>query len=181
MESDGAMARVSGIRQQGNPTAILITTALLAGLVGCEKQAPPADPGAIGQQLTQLDAQWSSAAATKNVDSVASFYADSAIAYPPDAPVAVGKAAARAVWAAYLGDSTFTISWKTTHAAGSRGGDLGYTTGTYQDSYAGPGGKRVTGTGKYVCVWAKQADGSWKAIHDTWNTDTKGSSGGSIG
>jgi ketosteroid isomerase-like protein len=28
-------------------------------------------------------------------------------------------------------------------------------------------------TGKYVCIWAKQADGTWKAIHDIWNTDSK--------
>ena len=104
---------------------------------------------------------------------MASFYAEDAIAYPPNEPVAVGKAAARNVWAAYFADSTFAISWKTTHAGGSRGGDLGFTTGTYEDSFVGPDGNRVLEKGKYVCIWAKQPDGTWKAIHDTWNTDSK--------
>ena len=27
--------------------------------------------------------------------------------------------------------------------------------------------------GKYVCTWRKEKDGTWKAIHDIWNTDAK--------
>jgi ketosteroid isomerase-like protein len=145
---------------------------LLAGMLSCAS-SPAADTSAIAQELTRLDDEWAKAAAVKNVDSVASFYADDAIAYPPNEPIAVGKEAARKVWAAYFADSTFTISWKTTHAGGSKGSDLGFTTGTYEDSYTGPDGKRVMERGKYVCIWAKQADGTWKAIHDTWNTDSR--------
>ena len=29
------------------------------------------------------------------------------------------------------------------------------------------------GGGKYVCTWKKQKGGTWKAIHDIWNTDAK--------
>lgn len=143
------------------------------GLVLGGACAPVVDTTAIAKTLTQLDDDWSKAAATRNADRVGSFYAEDAIAYPPDMPMAVGKAAATAVWAAGFADSTYAISWKTLHAGASKSGDLGYTTGTYEDSFVGPDGKRVTSTGKYVCVWALQADGSWKAIHDSWNTDTK--------
>jgi ketosteroid isomerase-like protein len=150
------------------PAAIVF----LSGMVACS--APPAaDTSAIALELTRLDDEWSRAAAIKNVDSVASFYAKDAIAYPPNEPMAAGQAAARAIWAAYFADSTFSISWKTVHAGGSRGGDLGFTTGTYEDSFIGADGKRVVERGKYVCVWAKQTDGTWKAIHDTWNADSK--------
>ena len=149
-----------------------ILTASLLVAVACSS-VPRADPSAIAQELTRLDEEWNNAAAIRNVDSVASFYADDAIAYPPNEPMAVGKAAARNVWAAYFADSTFSISWKTTHAGGSKGGDLGFTTGTYEDFYVGPDGTRVMERGKYVCIWSKQPDGAWKAIHDTWNTDSK--------
>lgn len=151
----------------------MITASAAIGIVVLASCAPAGDPAAIGKTLTQLDDEWSKAAGAKNLDSVASFYAADAIAYPPDVPVAVGKDAAKKVWAGYFADSTFRISWKTEHAAGSKGGDLGFTTGTYEDSFKGPDGKLVTEKGKYVCVWAKQADGSWKAIHDTWNSDAK--------
>ena len=121
--------------------------------------------------LAKLDDDWSNAAVAKDIERVASFYAEDAIAYPPNEPAAVGKAAAKKVWAAFFADPTFAISWKTAHAEVA--GDLGYTSGTYEDSFKGPDGKTVNEKGKYVCVWRKQKDGSWKAIHDIWNPDAK--------
>jgi ketosteroid isomerase-like protein len=135
--------------------------------------SPPAGKDAIARTLTQLDDDWSRAAATGNADSVAAYYAEDAIAYPPDAAVAVGRAAAQRVWASYFADSTFTISWKTEHAGASSSGDLGFTSGTYEDSFKRPDGTLVEEKGKYLCVWEKQPDGSWKAVHDMWNTDAR--------
>jgi ketosteroid isomerase-like protein len=126
---------------------------------------------AAAKALTKLDDDWSKAAATKDADRVASFYADDAIAYPPNAPVSTGRAAAKTVWASFFADKSFSISWKTTHAGAS--GDLGFTTGTYDLSFNGADGKLVSDKGKYVCIWKKQKDGSWKAIHDMWNSDSK--------
>jgi ketosteroid isomerase-like protein len=123
------------------------------------------------QALAKLDEDWSAAAATRDAKRVASFYAENAIAYPPNEPMAIGRAAAEKVWAAYFAEPTYKLSWKTSHAEVN--GVLGYTTGTYEDSFQGPDGKTVYGKGKYVCVWKKQADGTWKAIHDMWNTDSK--------
>jgi ketosteroid isomerase-like protein len=77
------------------------------------------------------------------------------------------------VWASAFADSTYDVSWKTVHARVSKSGELGFTSGTYAESYKGAGNTRVTTNGKYVCVWAKQANGSWKAVHDIWNPDTK--------
>jgi ketosteroid isomerase-like protein len=88
-------------------------------------------------------------------------------------PIAIGQAAARAVWAGGFADSTYTISWKTDHAGASQSGDLGYTSGAFEESMRGPDGTMITAKGKYLCTWAKQADGSWKAIHDMWNYDAK--------
>jgi ketosteroid isomerase-like protein len=130
-----------------------------------------ADMDANAKALAKLDDDWSKAAATKDAERVASFYADDAIAYPPNEPAAVGKAAAKKVWAAYFADPTFAISWKTTHAEVT--GGLGFTAGTYEDSFKGPDGQTVREKGKYVCVWRKQKGGTWKAIHDIWNADSK--------
>lgn len=151
----------------------LVAVVAVTGVLLSASCAPVVDTNAIAKQLTQLDDEWSKAAATKNADAVASFYATDAIAYPPNLPAAVGQPAARAVWAAGFADSTYSISWATAHAGASKSGDLGYTAGTYQESYRGADGNPVTMTGKYLCVWAKQADGSWKATNDMWNTDSK--------
>ena len=135
--------------------------------------APTVDTDAIAKELTRLDDDWSAAAAAKDIDKVASYYAADANVYPNNSPLAVGRDAARKLWAEGLADSTYTISWKTVHAGASRSGDIGFTAGTYEDSFKEPGGTMVNEKGKYLCVWAKQADGTWKAIHDIWNTDSK--------
>jgi ketosteroid isomerase-like protein len=121
--------------------------------------------------LAKTDQEWSAAAATRDAKRVASFYADDAIAYPPDEPMAVGRAAAEKVWAAYFSDPNYKLSWQTEHAEAT--GALGYTSGTFEASFTGPDGKIAHGVGKYLCVWRRQADGTWKAIHDMWNADAK--------
>jgi len=123
--------------------------------------------------LVKLDDAWSRTASSKDPRGVSSYYAKDALVYPPDDVLATGQEAAEKVWASYFALPNFSISWKTAHASVSRSGELGYTSGTYQDSYTGTDGKTVNEKGKYVCVWAKQKDGQWKAIHDIWNSDSK--------
>ena len=133
-----------------------------------------ADMDSRAQALVKLDDEWSKTAATKDAHKVASYYAENALAYPPNDVLAGGRDAAEKVWASYFAAAPdFKISWKTTHAEMAKSGDLGYTAGTYEDSYTGADGKMVSEKGKYVCLWAKQKDGSWKAVHDIWNADTK--------
>jgi ketosteroid isomerase-like protein len=135
--------------------------------------ARAADMDSRAQVLIKLDDEWSKTAATKDAHKVASYYAENALAYPPNDVQANGRDAAEKVWASFFAAPDFKIAWKTTHAEVSKSGDMGYTAGTYEDSYTGPDGKTVSEKGKYVCVWAKQKDGSWKAAHDIWNSDTK--------
>jgi ketosteroid isomerase-like protein len=110
--------------------------------------------------LAKVDDDWSKAAATKDADRVASFYAEDAITYPPNEPAAIGRPAVKKVWAAYFADPSFSISWKTDHAGVAKSGDLGFTAGTYEDSFKGPDGKMVHEKGKYVCTWRKEKDGT---------------------
>jgi ketosteroid isomerase-like protein len=146
---------------------------ILASCAPAPAPAPVADTAAMADTLKRLDDDWSNTAATKDAARVAAFYAEDAFAYPPGEPVASGRAAAEKVWAAYFVDSTYTITWKSDHAEVAASGDLGFTSGTYEDSYTGPDGKVVAGKGKFLCVWRRQADGSWKAVHDMWNADAR--------
>lgn len=151
----------------------VLVTAVTLSFLGLSTPASAGAGDDPAQILIKLDDDWSKAAATRDPERVASFYAEDAIAYPPNEPVAVGKAAAKKVWANYLSDSSFSISWKTLHAGVAKSGDLGFTSGSYEASFNGPDGKKVVEKGKYLCNWQKQKDGSWKAVHDMWNTDAK--------
>jgi len=58
-------------------------------------------------------------------------------------------------------------------AFASADGDLGYTLGTWQSTHYNAKGQGQVATGKYVTIWRKQADGSWKVVFDGGNPDTK--------
>ena len=60
---------------------------------------------------------------------------------------------------------------KTDKVEVSRGGDLGYASGTYEFTFNDAKGKPITDRGKYFTLWKKQSDGKWKAVVDMYNSD----------
>ncbi len=123
------------------------------------------------QTLRDLDAQWSAAAGAKDLDKSVSYYAESAIVMPPNAPSATTKEAIRSAWKEMLASPGAAISWKTLKVEVAKSGDIAYTTGTYELTMNDANGKPVPDHGKYVEVWKKQADGKWKVVADIWNSD----------
>jgi ketosteroid isomerase-like protein len=63
------------------------------------------------------------------------------------------------------------LTWHSNNASAARAGDLAYTSGVYQSKLKGASGKGSVDKGKYLTVWKKQADGSWKVLFDIFNTD----------
>lgn len=126
---------------------------------------------AAAAALARVDDEWSAAAATRDAERVASYYAEHCYVYPPGAPAVHGRAAAQEVWAQILADPSFTISWKTVHADIAKSGEMGITSGTFENSWTGPDGEVVRDKGNYLCTWRLEKDGSWKAVHDMWNSD----------
>lgn len=72
-------------------------------------------------------------------------------------------------------DSAVVLDWKPMEAAVARSGDMGYTWGTYtvyqQDMVSGK--RQPVDEGKYVNVWRKSTEGSWKVIIDIGNSNNE--------
>jgi ketosteroid isomerase-like protein len=49
--------------------------------------------------------------------------------------------------------------------------DIAYSYGTYKLNFSGPAGNPTEDRGKYLEIWKKQKDGTWKCAVDTWNSD----------
>jgi ketosteroid isomerase-like protein len=130
-----------------------------------------ADTKAIEQVLRDLDDQWSAAAGVKDFEKIVSFYSDDAVVMPPNAPRATTKEAIRTIWKDLLTDAS--ISWKTKEVEVAQSGDLAYSSGTYEVTLNDPTGTPVKDRGKYLEVWKKQADGTWKCVMDMWNSDLR--------
>lgn len=146
--------------------------ALLA--LGCSQQPPvPADTRAADEAaIREVEAACLIPAAAKDVEAlVACSYADDASVLFSNTPIATGKEAITAVWAQLFQEPGFSLSWQPVKVEVARSGDLAFSQGTYEITMNDPRGNPVTDRGKYVVVWKKQANGSWKAVADIGNSD----------
>ena len=86
-----------------------------------------------------------------------------------DPSLVVGPEAIRAYFEAQPGGSS--LSWRPLYASVSRSRDLGFTIGEYVSTGRGPSGATVQRFGKYLTVWRRQRDGSWRFEVDGGNPD----------
>lgn len=63
-----------------------------------------------------------------------------------------------------------SLAWTPLKADMAAAGDLGYTYGNYVFKSKNKEGKIVSSYGKYMSVWKKQKDGSWKVAVDMGNS-----------
>jgi uncharacterized protein (TIGR02246 family) len=128
----------------------------------------PVDEAAI----RSADAAWTKAAESKDVTSFAAVYADNAVLMAPGAPMTSGKDAITKAFTGMSADKNFALSFGPTKIEVAKGGDMAYELGDYSLTMSDKKGKAQTSKGKYVVVWGKQSDGSWKALVDAPTTTT---------
>ncbi|HEV2615851.1 MAG TPA: SgcJ/EcaC family oxidoreductase [Candidatus Acidoferrales bacterium] len=120
--------------------------------------------------IRAIDAAWAKAAASKDPDQTTSPYAENGTLLAPGAPVASGKDAIRKTWAGLMATPGFALTFAPTKIEVSKSGDSAYELGDYQLTTNGKNGKPQTVKAKYVVVWGKQADGTWKVLVDAPTT-----------
>lgn len=116
------------------------------------------------------DAAWLKAYDTKDVQKAVAVLDEQGSMLMSNAPIATGKKAVAKLIAADFARSQ-NLTWHVDKAGVAASGDLGYTSGSYEMSFQDASGKTVADKGKYLTVWKKQADGSWKVLFDMFNTD----------
>jgi uncharacterized protein (TIGR02246 family) len=147
------------------------SVALLGFMWGCATPPPPDTRAADERAIRELETEWSKAAAARDVERYASFYADDATAFDPGTPMVTGKDAIRKGLDAFFATPGLSMSFQTAKVEVARSGDLAYTYGTYTMTRNDPKGKPVNDQGKFVTVYRKQPDGKWKAVADIYNSD----------
>ena len=143
---------------------------LILFLSGCGQQTQQDSRAADESAVKETDEQWSKTALANDLDGTVAYYTDDASVLPPNALIATGKQAIRAVWVSLLNPHV-TVSWQVTKADAAHSGELAYVTGVYQVSAKDAEGKAMEDRGKLVEVWKKQADGKWKVVTDIFNSD----------
>ncbi|UCG76086.1 MAG: DUF4440 domain-containing protein [Gemmatimonadota bacterium] len=155
-----------------------VLTGLLTVAIAC---APPADQSAssadqaaamqaAAETIDAMRANFAAAMSAGDVDAAMVNYAADAIQLPPHERAVVGKEAIRARHQMFLEQYDFTLDNPSAeiHVAG----DWAIMRGNFSTT-ATPkgGGEPLEDSGKYLVTWRRQADGSWLAMHEMWNSD----------
>lgn len=142
-------------------------------LCACSQQTAqtPHTGAADEAAIRAASADWSKAAQAKDLDKATAVFADDGLALYPKAPEARGKDEIRKAWQQMLAAPGPGLSFTTAGVEVSRSGDLAWEHGSYELATADAKGKVTTEKGKYVTIWKKQSDGSWKVAADIDNAD----------
>jgi ketosteroid isomerase-like protein len=148
--------------------------AMLMGLLGSMLFAPAlraqseARPSEM-EQLRAAAAQLADAYGRQDLSKIQSLYTDDAIFLPDDAEMLRGKEALRK----YLGAETGTREFQRHLLAFKIDGDLAYEIANQTVTIRVAGRPPRILKDKYLHVWKKQKDGSWKVLIDMYNWRSK--------
>jgi ketosteroid isomerase-like protein len=147
---------------------VFMAALLVLTVSGC---APQVDIEAEEAAIREMDVECLKAAQVKDVERMVACYAEGASVFPANAPVVTGTEAIRASFSKLYAKPGFAVTWQMAQVEVSSAGDLAYGHGTYESIFKDPEGNPVTEQGKWVIVWKKQPDATWKMVADIWNSD----------
>lgn len=145
--------------------AISLLVALATGL----GFAAPARAQSAQASIEAALVEFAKAFNGKDAAAVAAQYTEDAALLPPDAARVDGRANIEKFWKGAMDAGLTDLALKAVEVEES--GDLAYEVGTVTFKMPGEGGALTEAAGKYIVVWKKGPDGSWRLHRDIWNSD----------
>lgn len=139
------------------------------GLPGGQEQSgpnplmdPTAKPGKV--LLFDLEARFAKDTKERGGAGFASWFAEDGVALGNGQPPVIGRVAIEksANWT----PQSYQLTWTPTDGQMGPSGDMGYTWGHFEGRSKDANGNPVLTSGRYMTIWRKQADGSWKVVLD---------------
>jgi ketosteroid isomerase-like protein len=114
--------------------------------------------------LFDLEARFAKATAEGGGKAFATWFADDGVSMSNgQAPIHGREAIAKqTTWS----PEDYQLLWTPTDGVMSPAGDMGYTWGHYEGRSKDKDGNTKVSTGRYLTIWRKEPDGSWKVVLD---------------
>jgi ketosteroid isomerase-like protein len=146
----------------------LCTIALAVVQIGCDARPTGGDLQAINTLQSQVD----SAIINGDTERYVGFLADDAVLMPPNAPPVVGKEAIRS-WNAAMSKEMKIEAYTSSDDEVVVAGDWAFRRATVDWTIRSRAiGQPIRDSAKYLIVYARQPDGSWKVARDIWSSNT---------
>jgi len=128
---------------------------------------PTLSPGVLF--LFDLDKKFAKATLDDGGKAFNAWFADDAVTIENKQAPTIGRAAIAA--GAQWDPKQYQLKWTPQGGQMLPAGDAGYTWGHYEGTAIDAHGNNVTTTGRYITLWKKQADGTWKVALDASNEE----------
>jgi uncharacterized protein (TIGR02246 family) len=140
---------------------------LLLMVVGCaRKENDPADVRAIKRSSADWDDAWNAG----DIDALLALYTNDAVVMGPNEPAVTGREAMRARFRSYF--DIYDDRTKSSLEDVRVSGDLAVVRGSYTDvSSPRTGGTPIDEKGKWISVYQRQPDESWRILWEMTSSD----------
>ena len=119
--------------------------------------------------LFDLEARFAKDVLERGGAGFASWFADDGVALGNGAAPLIGKVAIAK--SANWSPKDYQLTWTPTDGMMGPSGDMGYTWGHFEGRSKDANGNPVLTSGRYITVWRKEPDGSWKVVLDAGAND----------
>ena len=132
---------------------------------------PVADTAADGRIVRGMLAEWYEASNAQNLDVLVDHYEEGGTILAANWPAATGSEAIREYFLALWADTAFHFELDGEAEEIHISGDLAILRGTAEGTVTpSDGSEPWVETSRFVEVYRRQADGSWKSLWDIWNS-----------
>jgi ketosteroid isomerase-like protein len=114
--------------------------------------------------LLDLEARFAKDVRERGGAGFAAWFADDGVALGNGAAPLIGKVAIAK--SANWSPKDYQLMWTPTDAMMGPSSDMGYTWGHYEGHSKDANGNPVETSGRYITMWRKEPDGSWKVVLD---------------
>ena len=148
--------------------AAVACLALAACATQQASQAGSARASTLRTQIERNTAQFAESFNRGDIDAVVAMYDTGAVVLAPNAPMMRGRQNIQRLWtgAREQGFQTLTLTVQSVEQLGDHAIELG----SYELVIQPSGQSATTDRGKYMVLWRRQADGSWKLYRDMFNS-----------
>ena len=154
-------------------SALIIASLLLGACSSGAADQQQGNPRAVPIAIDGQNRAWMRAVKRGDAAAVAAIYADSSTLYAPESDVVVSRGGVQRFFqsAFEAGLKEMRLTTVNIVAGAQMAREIGRYTATVQ-----PAGAKAPfqEKGKYLVVWMKQPDGSWKIESDSWNVGGAG-------
>jgi uncharacterized protein (TIGR02246 family) len=147
---------------------LLIAVVLAAVHTGCRARSYEADVQALNELQSQVD----SAIITGSTERYIALITEDAVLMPPNGPPVNGRDAIRS-WSQTMSRQFRIQAYEASDEEVVVAGDWAFRRASVDWTVAPTaGGEPVRDLGKFIIIYRRQHDGSWRVARDIWNSST---------